>query len=67
MTLSVEEIQELLSKDMSKEDFKSLISHFKKLVEELGNGTLTKLKENKEKCNYMCQKAGELNDIILGE
>lgn len=64
MTLTTDELKELLGKDMSKEDFKSLIVHLKVLTEELGNGTLAKLKRNSEDCKDMCKIAGELNDSL---
>lgn len=67
MTLSAEELKELLSKDMTKEDFESLVAYLKQLTHELGNGTLTKVKHNNKKCEDMAKRAGELNDILGSE
>jgi hypothetical protein len=63
-TKTCEAITELLKKDMTKEDLESLINYLQQLSHELGNGTLTRLKQNNTKCKDMVVRIGELNDLI---
>jgi len=61
-----EQLAELLKKDMSKEDFESLVNYLKQLTHELGNGTLTNYRKKSKECRDMVERMGELNDN-LGE
>lgn len=57
-------IKDLIDKNLDGEDLKSLIEHFKKLAEALGNGTIIKMKKGRESCNEMLQLIGELEDAL---
>lgn len=61
-----EQMKVLLIKDsINKEEVELLISYLKKLSHELGNGTLTRYKDNSKQCKDIIQRIGELNDILI--
>jgi len=64
MQSATDELKELLSKDMSEEDFENLVLYFKQLTHELGNGVLTKIRQNKSHCSAMIKRAGDLDDFL---
>lgn len=64
--MSNKSLEELLSINLEDRTLEELIEYLKELTAELGNGTLSKVKEDKEKCKDLAKQAGELHDI-LGE
>jgi len=64
--MSNKSLDELLSENTKDKTLAELIEYLKELTHELGNGTLSKLKENKEHCKEMAKRAGELHEH-LGE
>lgn len=57
-------LEDLLNVNPEDKTLEELIEYLKKLTHELNNGTLSKVKENKEQCRDMAKRAGELNDIF---
>lgn len=64
--MSKKTLEELLSVNPEDKTLAELIEYLKELTHELGNGTLSKVKKNKEDCKEMAKKAGELHEH-LGE